>query len=118
MSIFIVFAIAIRPVLPLVNYAVNYDYIVKNVCIQRDIQNSNCKGKCFLGKELAKTEKQSTSQVVKISVLDLFISHDIFSLANCFSFLEKLVSSEYTSFHHFSYSFRIFHPPIAAVDFM
>lgn len=118
LSVFIVFTIAIRPVLPLLNYAVNYDDIVKNVCIKRDIQNSTCKGKCFLGKELSGTEKQSNSQVVKIAVLDVFISHDIFSLSNRPDFLDQWISSEYMDFHHFSYSFIIFHPPIAAVDFV
>jgi valyl-tRNA synthetase len=39
----------------LINYAVNYDYIVKNLCENRNIPQSTCKGKCYVEKELAKT---------------------------------------------------------------
>ncbi|KFF08306.1 hypothetical protein [Chryseobacterium luteum] len=114
-SIFIIFTIALRPVLPLVNYAVNYDYIVKNLCENRNVPQSTCKGKCYVSKELAQTEKQSNnSQVIKISVLDVFVSH------NTFSFLvqkeadtkAKAVHSDYTVDPTSEYFSRIFHPPL------
>jgi hypothetical protein len=82
-SIFIIFTIAIRPVLPLINYAVNYEYIVKNLCEKRNIPQSTCKGKCYVEKELAKTEKQSNnSQNLKISGLDVFLSQEILSFSD------------------------------------
>ncbi|KMQ66227.1 hypothetical protein ACM46_01330 [Chryseobacterium angstadtii] len=114
-SIFIIFTIALRPVLPLVNYAVNYDYIVKNLCENRNVPQSTCKGKCYIGKELAKTEKQTNnSQVIKISVLDVFVSGD-----TLLSFILKdsdaeaqIMHSEYTIHHTSDYFSRIFHPPL------
>jgi len=114
-SIFIIFAVAIRPVLPLVNYAVNYDYIVKNLCENRAVPQSTCKGKCYVEKELAKTEKQSsTSQTVKIAGLDVFLSHEIFS------FLSKKGSEpllekpglHFINFHTTEYFSQVFHPPL------
>ncbi|KPE50307.1 hypothetical protein AOB46_14805 [Chryseobacterium indologenes] len=114
-SIFIIFAIAVRPVLPLINYAVNYDYIVKNLCENKSIPQSTCKGKCYVEKELAKTEKQSNnSQTVKIAGLDVFISNDIISFS---SQQEGLISpgkeiSVSHSFYTSEYFSRIFHPPL------
>ncbi len=114
-SIFIIFTIALRPVLPLVNYAVNYDYIVKNLCENRNNPQSTCKGKCYVSKELAKTEKQSNnSQTIKIAGLDVFISHDILSfLRQKESDPERKIKySDNINDHHSEYFARIFHPPL------
>lgn len=114
-SIFIIFTIALRPVLPLVNYAVNYDYIVKNLCEKRDVPQSTCKGKCYVSKELAKTEKQSNnSQVIKISVLDVFVSHETlaFSDQKEIDSTSETIYSAYTVNHNSEYFSRIFHPPL------
>ncbi|ASK31581.1 hypothetical protein CEY12_16320 [Chryseobacterium sp. T16E-39] len=113
-SIFIIFTIAIRPVLPLVNYAVNYDYIVKNLCENRNKPESTCKGKCYVAKELAKTEKQSSPQVIKISVIDVFLSNEILSFSHKIGadHLQKEASSGSINFCTSEYFSRIFHPPL------
>lgn len=114
-SIFIIFTIAIRPVLPLINYAVNYEYIVKNLCEKRNIPQSTCKGKCYVEKDLAKTEKQSNnSQNLKISGLDVFLSQEILSFSdkNQFDIPVKRSNSYYINFHSSEYLSRIFHPPL------
>ncbi|KFF13924.1 hypothetical protein IW15_00275 [Chryseobacterium soli] len=115
LSIFIIFTIAIRPVLPLINYAVNYDYIVKNLCENRNVPQSTCKGKCYVGKELAKTEKQTNSQTIKISVIDVFLHHEILSFSNQYQGepLVKNSGSRYLNSHTSEYFSRIFHPPLA-----
>lgn len=115
LSIFIIFTIAIRPVLPLINYAVNYDYIVKNLCENRNVPQSTCKGKCYVGKELAKTEKQTNPQTIKISVIDVFLPHEILSFTNRYEGepVIKTSGSVYLNFHTSEYFSRIFHPPLA-----
>ncbi|MGO4708358.1 hypothetical protein AB4Y90_04400 [Chryseobacterium sp. 2TAF14] len=114
-SFFIIFTIAIRPVLPMLNYVINYDYIVKNLCENRNVADSNCKGKCYVGKELAKTEKQSNnSQNVKIAGLDVFLSHEILSFSE-FSQSNiqlKNPNSDYIDSYTSEYFSRIFHPPL------
>ncbi|MCS4303062.1 hypothetical protein [Chryseobacterium sp. BIGb0232] len=115
-SIFIIFTVAIRPVLPLVNYAVNYDYIVQNLCENREIPQSTCKGKCYVEKELAKTERQSnSSQTVKIAGLDVFISNEILFCSNKTEPepLAEAPDSDYFDSYSSDYFFRIFHPPLA-----
>ncbi|MET3034983.1 hypothetical protein ABXT08_02660 [Chryseobacterium sp. NRRL B-14859] len=114
-SILIIFTIAIRPVLPLINYAVNYDYIVKNLCENRNIPQSTCKGKCYVKKELAKTEKQSnTSQTIKIAGLDVFLSNEILSFSEHkeYELLAEAPDSGYFYFRSSDYFSRIFHPPL------
>ncbi|AZA92039.1 Uncharacterised protein [Chryseobacterium nakagawai] len=114
-SIFIIFTVAVRPVLPLVNYAVNYDYIVKNLCENRKVPQSTCKGKCYVEKELAKTEKQSnSSQTVKIAGLDVFLSNEILSFLE-HKYIEPRIEapgSYYFDLHSSDYFSRIFHPPL------
>ncbi|WP_312389361.1 hypothetical protein [Chryseobacterium sp.] len=115
-SIFVIFTIALRPVLPLINYAVNYDYIVKNLCENRNIPQSTCKGKCYVEKELAKTEKQSNNtQNVKIAGLDVFLSNEILSFSTKIQteVPEKNPNSFDDNFHSSEYFNRIFHPPLS-----
>lgn len=51
----IIFAMAFlfKPALPVMEYLINYDYIVKELCINKDNDNLNCNGKCHLTSELA-----------------------------------------------------------------
>ena len=115
MSFFIVFTIAIRPVLPLVNYVVNYDYIAKDLCENRTVENSYCKGKCYVAKEFSKTEKQNNNnQNIKIAGLDAFVSSDIFTCSNVqyFELSVKNLFSSGNRFYDSEYFSRIFHPPL------
>ncbi|WP_294303693.1 hypothetical protein [uncultured Chryseobacterium sp.] len=114
-SIFIIFTIALRPVLPLINYAVNYEYIVKNLCENRNIAESTCKGKCYLEKELSKTEKQSNnSQNIKLSGIDVFLPHQILSFSDqdIFRVSTQDRSPEYIDSETSEYFARVFHPPL------
>lgn len=76
--LFIFFTIAVLPIMPVYNHVVNYDYIVENLCENKDKPELSCKGKCFLKKELSKTEKQTTQTTAKTIALDIFIPNDIF----------------------------------------
>ena len=49
----------LRPVMPFIEYALNKDYIAKNLCINRDKPKSCCQGKCHLKKQLAKSDESS-----------------------------------------------------------
>jgi len=43
----------LRPLIPIVNYIVNYDYIVDELCVNRDKPELNCNGRCYLMQALA-----------------------------------------------------------------
>ncbi len=48
----------LRPVIPVVEYAANYDYISKELCVNKNKPKLHCNGKCHLMKELAKASEQ------------------------------------------------------------
>ncbi len=47
----------VKPVLPVVEYMVNYDYISKVLCENKAKPKLKCNGKCHLMKELAKASE-------------------------------------------------------------
>ena len=56
----------IRPIMPIISYAVNYEYISTELCENKDKPEMACNGKCHLKKELAKEDNKPNNQVVKI----------------------------------------------------
>ncbi|MDX1363321.1 MAG: hypothetical protein R3243_03860 [Arenibacter latericius] len=52
--LFVTVLMLIKPFWPLAEYIVNYDYIVTNLCENRNRPTLNCDGKCYLSKQLAK----------------------------------------------------------------
>ncbi|MEH6659539.1 hypothetical protein [Leeuwenhoekiella marinoflava] len=45
--------IMLQPAVPILNYVFNYDYIVDELCVNRDRPELNCKGRCYLMQALA-----------------------------------------------------------------
>jgi len=41
-----------------ISFKINQDYIVKNLCVEKDIEGSTCKGCCQLKKKLEKNTEQ------------------------------------------------------------
>jgi len=72
-------AYLIIPVIPVVDYLINKDYIAKNLCINKDKPKSCCKGKCHMVKQLQKTNKntdndpKNTNSRVQLKELNEFI---------------------------------------------
>jgi len=52
-------AYLIIPVIPVIDYLLNKDYIAKNLCINKEKPKSCCKGKCHMVKQLQKTNKNT-----------------------------------------------------------
>lgn len=46
--------VLIQPALPVLEYLVNYDYIVNELCENRDKPILACNGKCYLGNQVEK----------------------------------------------------------------
>lgn len=44
----------VRPIVPLIEYYTNYDYIANELCENRDKPYLECNGKCYLEKQLKK----------------------------------------------------------------
>ena len=67
-----------RPFSPYLEYAVNYDYITKVLCENREKPELNCHGSCHLSKEIKKAmekeEDPMNSSTVSSVKLPLFIT--------------------------------------------
>ena len=51
----------LKPLWPLMEYAANYDYIIENLCENKDKPMLNCNGKCYLAKMLAEESDKEDS---------------------------------------------------------
>lgn len=107
-----------KPLWPVVEYVVNYDYIVNVLCENKDKPEMQCNGKCHLTKELAKeagaedknpfnnkTSKTEIPQFIiseNISEFAFASETEIASLENI-GYKPNLNSSLFTS--------KILHPP-------
>ncbi len=115
MSITIVF----RPIVPIIGYAMNYEYISKVLCINKDMPEKKCNGKCHLAKTINeamddtssdKSSPKPSSSIEVIAMTNQVI--DEFNFGNCvsinnniaFTFIENKLVSGYPS--------NCFHPPI------
>jgi hypothetical protein len=72
----IVLSLFLKPIFPVIEYAVNYEYISKVLCVNKAKPMMHCNGKCHLMKELAKaseTEKPiSSDKKTTVQVFNLF----------------------------------------------
>ena len=61
----------IRPVIPFFEYAFNYEFIAKILCINKKNAPLNCNGKCYLRAQLSSVHKQSESKEKQILHIDI-----------------------------------------------
>ncbi|MDN3643580.1 hypothetical protein QWY87_12760 [Lutimonas halocynthiae] len=54
--------VLVQPALPVLEYLVNYDYIVNELCENRDKPILTCNGKCYLGDQVEKQLDRGTDQ--------------------------------------------------------
>jgi hypothetical protein len=67
--ILLAFWMTLRPSWPLVEYLMNYDYIVNVLCENKDVPEMKCNGKCYLSKMLAKEQKKDQKNPFESSLV-------------------------------------------------
>lgn len=107
----------LKPILPVIEYAVNYDYISKVLCVNKEKPKLQCNGKCHLTKELAKASENEKP----ISSDKKVASHEFETLffEEIKSFLIRPVyfdnntktDSNYSNLYFYLESSSVFHPP-------
>lgn len=107
----------IKPVLPVLEYVVNYEYISKVLCINRDKPKLQCNGKCHLMKEMAKasdaekplsSDKKGTAPILDVIIFEEINSFEIVLV--CFGNKEK-INPYYSNLYFHLNSASVFHPP-------
>ena len=113
-AIFLFLVMSVRSVLPLLDYAVNYDYISTQLCENQSEPDLRCNGKCYVKHEMAKSSENQSTKIQKVEFLQLFLH------------TERVViqEQEHQDFlififfiHHFNFTFQdfypeFFHPPL------
>jgi hypothetical protein len=113
--------VVLKPLFPLVDYALNKEYIAKNLCENRNKPKMHCNGKCHLMKQLKKanadvpsdgnTTKGNSNQeenVVHVNSLFSF-NAEVSTSQTATNFYLNTFSHKLPS----SYLKDIFHPPRA-----
>ena len=113
----ILIALILKPILPVVDYIVNYEYISKVLCVNKAKPMMHCNGKCHLMKELAKaadTENPKSSDKKQNSPIQevlFFKEIKSFSIVS-FSFsTESKINSSYLELYSYLNTNSVFHPP-------
>lgn len=108
---------AFKPIFPVLSYAIHYDYIVKELCENKDNIKSDCKGSCHLKKELANAsqteqtdKRESKFPSFNLEVIYFHILED-FNLEH-YSTSEKKRLNHYKILYFRLYSTSIFQPPL------
>jgi hypothetical protein len=114
----ILFSLLLKPVFPLLDYAINYEFIKTELCVNRNNTIIGCNGKCYLVKELAKAsetenpmntdKKNSVKQIFET----LFLTESSNLLPNKFLFtFSNNVKNTYTNLYFYTIVQKYFHPP-------
>jgi hypothetical protein len=98
-----------------VSFKINQSQIAKTLCVQKEIKNNTCKGKCQLKKRLANAEKETEKQLPSNQKQKLesvcFISTKHIYLNYSFGINSVKKYSYIPDFYKASFSLNIFHPP-------
>ncbi|AZA47425.1 hypothetical protein EG346_04165 [Chryseobacterium carnipullorum] len=116
-SIFLTFYMVFRPLIPLVEYAVNYNYISTVLCINKSKPELHCNGKCYVSKELAKTNDSDSSPLNKTKssgqkIIDICTLPEIISIQKAEKFLSVNFNFLYETAYSFLFLKHIFKPPV------
>ena len=119
--IIVTFLLLAKPVLPVLDYWVNYKYIANELCENQDKPEIECNGKCHLKKELAKaaTEESSNSKdkkSVNKQEIEILFYQEVFNFEskNIIIASVETMSYYFNNYFHLNSS-KIFHPPTSLV---
>lgn len=107
----------IKPVFPVLEYFINYDYIVTELCENKAKPELKCNGKCHLAKELAKAANNdfpnSTDKKIAAQQYETIYFQEIETITfNLHTSKNTLTIPNYyaNNYHHLAID-GTFHPP-------
>ncbi len=120
--IIVILALVLKPILPVVDYLVNYDYISTVLCENKAKPELKCNGKCHLMKELAKASdieplgEKPTNSDKKIRYsqkIELLFCNEVteISFRQIYFHTKTSIGDNYANLYFHSVSCSVFHPP-------
>lgn len=107
----------LKPVFPVIDYIINYDYISTELCENKNKPELLCNGKCQLMKELAKVSEEdkpiSTDKKLVHIETELLFFQEIQTLIATQSYFQHSISinDNYSNLYFHLIGFAVFHPP-------
>ncbi len=108
----------LKPVLPVIEYVVNYEYISKVLCVNKAKPKMKCNGKCHLMKELAKTSEGQTpissNKKNATQELEVLFFEEIksFNIASFYIDDNQKTNNNYSNLYYYLNNVSVFRPPI------
>ncbi|QIA07995.1 hypothetical protein [Draconibacterium halophilum] len=107
-----IFSFQFSELLVLLSFKINQDYIAKNLCIEKDVEGSTCKGCCQLKKKMHDQEEQkkelppqqNEKQNIDFCVHKSAVKVDLYPN-------EKSTEFKFISEYSFLNVRKVFHPP-------
>ena len=103
-----------KDLVAIAGFYMNQSFIEKFLCVNRNNENSECHGKCYLNKTLRQAEeKEKRNPVEKKELSSLSVFLDFPEILTDF-FTSKEMYSRITfqdSFYTSNFQYEIFHPP-------
>lgn len=114
----VIFAIILKPIMPVIDYVINYEYISTVLCENKDKPELKCCGKCHLKKELANASEgekpiNSDKKENLKQEIELLFFQDIKSIVvGQIYFQDKtFIGDNYANLYFHTVSCSVFHPP-------
>lgn len=112
----VVVMMLIKPIMPVLDYIINYDYIANELCVNKAKPQMHCNGKCHLMKELAKaaeegktpSHKKSSHTEVEVLFCEILTEFS-FKSSQILPFVKN--ETEYTNMYSHLDPVSFFHPP-------
>ncbi len=107
----------VKPLWPLAVYIINYDYIVTNLCENRDKPQLQCDGKCYLTKMFAeKSTENHENPFAEGRILEIPLILNTSATATAHQLSRQLnqsqvVDDSYLDMTTFLFVFEIVQPP-------
>lgn len=118
LTVILIFVMGFQAIFPLAltsYYNINQSYFASVLCINQDKPELQCKGKCFLKKQLDKSEKENSKEKANLKSVD----HVIYPFTALLSTqqLHYAIATQYPPFQPDPYQFLLlkncFRPPVA-----
>lgn len=76
--LFVAFTMLVKPLWPVAEYVVNYNYISTVLCVNKEKPQLQCNGKCYLAKQLEKSSEQDEKNPFGEQNQNTEIQHPVF----------------------------------------
>lgn len=107
----------LKPILPVLEYVINYDYIVNVLCENKSKPELKCNGKCHLAKELAKASesnsKNSSDKKITFEQTEIVFFQEIqpIEIRQIYFFDKTSIGNNYSNLYFHLNDCAFFHPP-------